>query len=253
MGLVVQHQNVLHAHQFGHDALKHLAFALQGLRLLSGAPLQQRPAALRQLQPLAQLERMVVGEDDPRFPDVFEHVARHQIAVGIVIVQIVGQQDPEAILDRDSWCHHKESFGEGLAAGTPHGVDRLPGDQHRHDGRLTRAGRELQREPQQLGIGFTARGLEIVQQPFAVTGVRRHLGQPDRRLHRLDLAEEGTDARDIRPPPMDQQPRGFRRHLPLTGIGQPAPVLDVAAHLVDGRRDVISLLFGRESLVVVEP
>ena len=38
----------------------------------------------------------------------------------------------------------QEAAGELLAGGAAHGVDRLPGDQHRHDGGLAGAGGELQ-------------------------------------------------------------------------------------------------------------
>ena len=62
--LVVEHQDVLHAHQLGHDALEHLAFGLQRVAARRPAALEQRAAALRQLHPLAQLEGVVVGDDD---------------------------------------------------------------------------------------------------------------------------------------------------------------------------------------------
>lgn len=60
MRLVVQDEDVLHAHQLGHDALDHLPFGLQRVGLGAGAALQELPAALRQLDALAQLEGVVV-------------------------------------------------------------------------------------------------------------------------------------------------------------------------------------------------
>ena len=51
--------------------------------------------------------------------------------------------DPDGQAGRDD----EEAAGEVLAAGPANGVERLPGDQHRHDGRLAGAGGELQREP----------------------------------------------------------------------------------------------------------
>ena len=46
MRLVVEDQDVLHAHQVGHDALEHLAFGFEGLEFVAAA-LEQRAAALR--------------------------------------------------------------------------------------------------------------------------------------------------------------------------------------------------------------
>ena len=40
-----------------------------------------------------------------------------------------------------------------LLLGPAHGIDRLPGDQHGHDGGLAGAGGQLQRQPHQLRIG----------------------------------------------------------------------------------------------------
>ena len=46
VGFVVDDQDVLQAHQIGHDPLDHLAFGFQGVEFLSAA-LQERAAALR--------------------------------------------------------------------------------------------------------------------------------------------------------------------------------------------------------------
>ena len=82
--------------------------------------------------------------------------------------------------------------------------------------------------------------------------LRRDLGQPDRRFHRFDLAEERADAAELVMPPMLEQPGRLRRDLPLAGIGQGAPRVHVAAHLVDDRGRVVLLLLGREPLAFVE-
>ena len=79
--LVVEDEDVLHAHQVGHDALDHLAFGLQRVQLLAGRPCEQRAAALGQLDPLAQLEGVVVGDDDLGPVHVVQHVARDELAV----------------------------------------------------------------------------------------------------------------------------------------------------------------------------
>ena len=63
MRLVVEHQDVLHAHQVGHHPLEHLPFGFQRVQFLAAA-LEQGTAAFGKLDALAQLEGVVVGDDD---------------------------------------------------------------------------------------------------------------------------------------------------------------------------------------------
>ena len=58
--------------------------------------------------------------------------------------------------------------------------------------------------------------------------LRRDLGQPDGGLDRLDLAEERADAAELVMPPVLKQAGRLRRDLPLVGVGQGAPGVDVA-------------------------
>ena len=148
--------------------------------------------------------------------------------------------------------HDEKAAREVLAAGAAHRVDRLPRDEHGHDGRLAGAGGELQREPHQLGVGVPVRRREVVEQALAALGLRRDLGQPDRGLDRLDLAEERADAAELVVPPVLEQTGRLRRDLPLAGIGQGPPGVHVSAHLVDDRGGVVLLLLGREPLAFVE-
>jgi hypothetical protein len=62
--LVVEDEDVLHAHQLGHDALEHLAFGLQRLQLSPRQPSSSSRVPFGQLESLAQLEGVVVGDDD---------------------------------------------------------------------------------------------------------------------------------------------------------------------------------------------
>jgi hypothetical protein len=87
VGLIVQHEDALEAHQLRHDALEHLPFALQRVQRLADATLEERAPAP------GQLERVVVGDDDLGAVDVVEHVARRQLAAGVVAVLVVGEQD----------------------------------------------------------------------------------------------------------------------------------------------------------------
>ncbi len=85
----------------------------------------------------------------------------------------------------------------------PHGIDRLPRNQHRHDGGLARACRQLQSEAQQLRIGLLVAALDVrpeLRNPWPE--LRRDLCEPDRRLDGFDLAEERTDAFELMMPPM---------------------------------------------------
>ena len=83
-------------------------------------------------------------------------------------------------------------------------------------------------------------------------GLGRDLGQPDGGFDRFDLAEERADAAELVMSPVLKQPRGFRRDLPLIGIGQGAPCIHMAAHFVDDRGGVVLLLLGRKTLAFVE-
>ena len=66
-------------------------------------------------------------------------------------------------------------------------------------------------------VALTAFRLSSSRLPDAE--LRRDLGQPDRRFDRLDLTEERPDAAELVMPPVLEQPRGLRRHLPLARFG----------------------------------
>ena len=245
--LVVEDEDVLHAHQVGHDALEHLAFGLERVELLAAA-LEQRAAALRELDPLAELEGVVVGDDDLRALDVVEHVGRDQLAACVVAVGVVRLEDAQAVLDREPGRDDEEAAREALALRAADGVDRLPGDEHRHDGRLAGAGGELQREAQQLRVGVVVRVREVLEEPLAaLAGVRRDLGQPDGRLDRLDLAEERADA-------LNWWCRQCWRSRAVSGVtcqwfgfGRLRHCVDERAELVDDRGRVVLLRLRRDA------
>jgi hypothetical protein len=132
------------------------------------------------------------------------------------------------------------------------GVDRLPGDDHRHHRGLAGAGGELQGEPGQPRIGEVVGAHEIVAVAAALGA---HLGsdlrQPDDRLHGLDLAEEGADVLEVVMPPVLEQAGGRRRHAPLA-LGQLPPALDALADVVDDGLGVVLLRLGGAGLALVE-
>ena len=82
----------------------------------------------------------------------------------VVAVRIVRLQDAQAVLDGDAGRDDQEAAGEVLAAGLADGVDRLPGDEHRHDGGLAGAGRQLQREAHQLRVRLVVGGRQVLEQ-----------------------------------------------------------------------------------------
>jgi hypothetical protein len=108
------------------------------------------------------------------------------------------------------------------------GIQRLPGDQHGHDGRFARTGGELEGDPQKGRVRLGVQGAQAFE-----LGAWRHLGQPDRGLRCFDLAEEQALGA-LRVPPVLQQPRRHRGDgRAQSGIAQRAPGGDLGADLVD--------------------
>ena len=68
-------------------------------------------------------------------------------------------------------------------------VERLPGDEHRHDDGLAGAGRHLEGDARQAGVRRVVRLAQVVLDP-GVAVLPRDLGEVDGRLEGLDLAEE---------------------------------------------------------------
>ena len=125
----------------------------------------------------------------------------------------------------------------------PNSVDGLPGNEHGHDGGLTRASGQLERQAHQLGVGFGIGVGEMLQIFLArLSKPRGHLGQPDGGFHCLDLAEEGADATEFMVTPMLEQAGGFRRNTPLR-LGKFPPAVHLLSYTVDdGGVDVLLLL-----------
>ena len=253
VGLVVQHQDVLHAHEFGHHPPQHPAFGLPGVGRGATA-LEERPAALRDLEALPAPEGVVVGDDDLRPVEVGQQVVRHEVAAAVVAVRVVRLEHPQPILDGEAGGDDQESPREAAAARPAHRVDGLPGDQHGHHGGLARAGGELERKAEQPRVRFLGGVLQVSEEaPAGPARVGGGLGQPDGGLDRLDLAEEGPDAGEAVVPPVPEQARGLRGHPPLPRVRQPAPGVDLAADAVDDPGvPLVLLLAGGEPLAFVE-
>ena len=80
---------------------------------------------------------MIVGDDNFGAPKVREHIGRHEVEVAVVFVRIVGHQYTQTITNGDTWGYDEKPVGEAFAVLQPGRIDRLPGDNHGHDGGLT--------------------------------------------------------------------------------------------------------------------
>ena len=251
--LIVDDHDVLQAHQVGHDALKHLSFSLNRLQRLFTPAFQCGSRSLRDVRSFAKLEGVVVRDDDLGPVEVGQHVVRDQLAALIIAVRVIRLQDSQAISNSDSWCDDQESPRELSTVRTSNRVDRLPRDQHGHHGRLAGSCRELQRDPHQFGIRLLVRRKDMVQELLAdLSCFRCYFRKPDGRLGSFDLTEEWAKAAELVMSPMLQQPGRLRRHVPVIWIRECSPLFDMLSNLIDDRRRVVLLLFGRESFAFIE-
>ena len=204
-------------------------------------PCSRARPPLRDVLDLARHEGVVVGDDDGGAVQVAEHVARHQFAALVVAVRVVGLQHAQAVADGQAGGHHQEAAREPPAARMAHRVDGLPRDQHRHHRGLAGAGGELERQPREAGVGLLVRLLQPLHEPAPVAaGAGGYLGQPDHGLHRLHLAEEGTQVAELVMAPVLQQAGGLRGNPPL-GARQPAPLAHAVAHALDHPHQLVLL------------
>ena len=246
--LVVQNENVLHAHQARHHPLQHLPLGLHGNEVGTAA-LQQGAGTLGELHSLAQLEAMEIGNDDLGPVEIAQHVAGDNLAASVVAVRVVGLEHPQAVANGDPRRDDQEPAGKQPAVRMAHGIDRLPGDQHGHHRRLARAGGEFQRGPEQRRVGLLVGTLQVLQEPGAAPArLGCDLGEPDRGFDGLDLAVERADVVKAVVAPVLQQPRGLGRDLPLIGGRQVSPRLHVGADFIDDGRRVVFLLFCRKTI-----
>ena len=132
---VVEHHYPLLGHQLWHHSLKHLPFGFQSFDFLA-TPLKKRSAGFAERHALSQLECVIVGDDDFGFLQIWQHVARNQLAAAVVAVGIVGKQHTQAVSDGDARSDHQKTLGEPSALGMANGVDSLPCDEHCHDSGL---------------------------------------------------------------------------------------------------------------------
>ena len=241
VGFVVEDDDVFYAHEIAKDALHHLAFGLAGEEIVAAAAFEESLATGGDGDFFAELEGVVIGDDDLRLADFREHVRREDLAGFVVTLDFVGQKDVEAILDGDAGGDDEEAFGKEFRGRVAGGVDRLPCDDHGHDGGLARAGGELERDAEEGGVRLGIRGFEILLELFILRLFRRDFGEPDGGLHGLDLAEERAQAVEFVVPPMLEQAGGFRGDAPVLGIGDFPPGVHGGADFVDDGAGIVGL------------
>jgi hypothetical protein len=165
--LVVEHQDIFHAHEVGHHALEHLAVGFQGLEVRARAAFEQGAPSGRQLDTFAKLQRMVIRNHDLGSFDVVEKVVGNEFAARVIAIGVVRLEYPKAIFNGEARRDDEEAAGEVLAGRSAHGVYGLPGDEHGHDRSLARPGGELKGDTKELRIGIAVRGGEQLEDAFA--------------------------------------------------------------------------------------
>ena len=186
--------------------------------------------------------------------DVAEHVGRDELAAAVVAVRVVRLEHAQAVPDGDAGRDDEKAAREAsCCCGMTDGVDRLPGDEHRHDGRLAGAGGHLQREADQFGVRVVVGVGEVLRGTFAglpgwgATSVSQmsvstaSTWQKNGRMLLKLWCRQCWSSRAV---------SGVT--CQSTRIGQAPPRFDVLADLVDDRRRVVLLLLGRDALPVVE-
>ena len=92
------------------------------------------------------------------------------------------------------------------------------------------------------GLALLLAALQMVEEVPTGSRVRRNFGEPDSSLHRFDLTKEGPSATKAVVPPVLEQARRFRSHLPLARIRQIAPAVNLLANPVDSLHQFVLLI-----------
>src|SRR6185437_11063539 len=79
-----------------------------------------------------------------------------------------------------------------------------------------------------------------------------HFDQPDCSFDSLDLAEKGPDPLKGVVSPVLEKPRCLRGHQPVIRTGQPTPLIDLAAQIIDDGDRFVPLLSRRKPGAVVK-
>ncbi len=108
--------------------------------------------------------------------EITQHVAGDQFSVFIVAIRIIWLQDAQPIANRQTRRNHQKATSKVRTPRPPDGVDSLPGDDHRHNRRFARAGRQFQSEAQKLRIRVAIGISDVFEKSLAgFSLVRRNL------------------------------------------------------------------------------
>ena len=104
MRFIIQNDDIFHAHEFRHDALDHLAFSFERLKLLArillGFPsLESLARSFRNFQSLAQFEGVVVGDHDFGVIQIRQHVLRHDLAAAVIAFEIIRNKNAKTVFN----------------------------------------------------------------------------------------------------------------------------------------------------------
>jgi hypothetical protein len=232
MRLVVEDDDALEGQQLTAGAVQHLSVGFARPHRIGVVALQEAAAHPRELQRIAMLKGVVVGDHHLRLADLAQHVGGDQLAGPVIAVGVLGIEHLEAVENRDAGRHNQKCAREPVGLGGAHGVDRLPCDNHRHNRGLSGAGCHFQREPDQFRVGLAIGGVDRPPQVPVLAPAARHLGQPDQRLDRLDLTKERPPIGKVMVAPMFEQPVRGRRDTPI-GPRELTPCVDMPPDLVD--------------------
>ena len=218
---------------------------------LVGAPgAEDRFLGAAGLAGVAAAEALEVHYLDPGRLDVPPHVRWQQAEFLVDVPGCRGVEHGQPVAHGEAGRQHQEPrrvLKVASAAGA-HGVERLPGDQHPHDGRLPCSGGHLGAVPDDSVIECPGGLLHEAALPSGAVG---DLSQPDQRLDRLALGEERpVPAVGVVVGPVAQQPPGDRRGVRVALVPPPAdPLADRHDRFVDERRVHVERVLG--VLVVV--
>ena len=171
---------------------------------------------------------MEVGDHHLGAVEPVHQLGRHDVELAVVVVGVVGQQHAQAVADGDARRHDEERIAEPGVLRRLDLVERVPGDEHRHDHGLAAARGHLEGHAIELRVGRFVGLAQLVGQVL-LARPRHALCEVDRRLDGLDLAEE-EPAVAIAPLPVLQQAARRARDARVVA---PAPVAHGGAHLVD--------------------
>ncbi len=82
---------------------------------------------------------MEVGDEDLGPAKLPDQVGRDQVAEPVVVLGVVGPEDPQSVADGDSRRDDEERIGEPAILRVGDLVQSVPGDEHGHDDRLARS------------------------------------------------------------------------------------------------------------------